>query len=166
MATTAFKGNDVSTVGDLPKVGDKLSSFTLTNSGLEDVALEDFEGTKILNIFPSIDTGICAMSVRKFNEHAEQLGDINVLNVSMDLPFALDRFSSAENIDAAVNLSAFRSTFPNVTGVQMTDGPMRGLCARAVLIADGDNVVQYVQLVPEITQEPDYDDVLDALGEG
>jgi thiol peroxidase len=166
MATTAFKGHDVSTVGDLPSVGDELTSFTLTNASLEDVTLDDFEGTKILNIFPSIDTGICAMSVRKFNEHAAELGDINVLNVSMDLPFALDRFSSAENIDAAVNLSAFRSTFGDETGVRMSEGPMRGLCARAVLIADDDNIVQYVQLVPEITQEPDYEAVLEALGEG
>jgi thiol peroxidase len=163
MATTAFKGNDVSTVGELPEVGDTLPDFELTNGDLEDVGLDSFDGIKILNIFPSVDTGICAMSVRKFNEHAEELADINVLNVSMDLPFALGRFKSAENIDAAVNLSAFRSDFADKTGIEMADGPMRGLCARVVLIADGDNVVRYVELVPEITQEPDYEAALEAL---
>lgn len=163
MATTAFKGNDVSTVGDLPEVGDALPDFELTNGDLADVGLDSFDGIKILNVFPSVDTGICAMSVRKFNEHAEKLADINVLNISMDLPFALGRFKSAENIDAAVNLSAFRSDFAEKTGIEMADGPMRGLCARVVLIADGDNVVRYVELVPEITQEPDYEAALEAL---
>lgn len=165
MAKTALDGLDVSTVGDLPEVGDTLPSFELTNGDFEDVGLDAFDGIKILNIFPSIETGICAMSVRKFNEHAEELADINVLNVSADLPLALSRFSSAENIDTAVNLSAFRSDFGEKTGIELADGPWRGLCARTVIIADGDNVVRYIELVPDIAQEPDYEAALAALEE-
>ena len=165
MAETALQGTPIATVGDLPEVGDTIPDLALTNGDLEDVTLGDFEGTKVLNVFPSIDTGICAMSVRTFNEHAEELGEISVLNISQDLPFALGRFSSAENIDTAVNLSAFRSEFAGALGLRLAEGPMRGLCARAVLIVDGDNTVQYVQLVPEIAQEPDYEATLEALGE-
>ena len=165
MATITLKGNPIHTSGDLPAVGSKAPAFTLVDDGLKEVSLSDFGGNAVvLNIFPSIDTGICAMSVRAFNEKVGDRKGTKVVNISMDLPFALKRFCGAEGIDHAVSLSAFRSSFADDYALKITDGPMAGLCSRAVLVLDGDGVVRYAEQVPEIAQEPDYDAALAALG--
>lgn len=163
MATTAFKGNSVNTVGDLPAEGDKAPAFILVGEGLSELSSSELPGRKVLNIFPSIDTGVCAASVRKFNELAAELEGTTVINVSHDLPFAQARFCGAEGIDKVKVGSAFRSTFGEDYGVQMADGPMAGLLARSVVVVEEDGSVSHSQLVPEITQEPDYDAVLAAL---
>ena len=165
MATITLKGNPIHTSGDLPAVGSKAPAFTLVDDGLKEVSLSDFGGNGVvLNIFPSIDTGICAMSVRAFNEKVGDRKGTKVVNISMDLPFALKRFCGAEGIDHAVSLSAFRASFADDYALKITDGPMAGLCSRAVLVLDGDGVVRYAEQVPEIAQEPDYDAALAALG--
>lgn len=163
MATTAFKGNPVQTVGELPKVGDAAPDYTLTGTDLGDITAGSFEGRVVLNIFPSIDTGVCATSVRRFNELAAGLENTTVLCVSKDLPFAQARFCGAEGIENVVSASAFRSSFGEDYGLTMTDGPLAGLLARAVIVIDGGNVT-HVELVPEIGQEPDYDAAVAALG--
>lgn len=165
MATTAFKGSPVHTVGDLPGVGDVAPRFELTDTSLGDVTTAELAGSRVvLNIFPSVDTGVCAASVRRFNELAASLEDTKVVCVSADLPFALGRFCGAEGIDNVAAASSFRSDFGTAYGVTMTDGPLRGLLARSVVVLDGDGKVVYTQLVPEITQEPDYDAAIAALG--
>ncbi|MFC6696631.1 thiol peroxidase [Nocardioides daphniae] len=163
MATTAFKGNPVNTVGDLPAVGSKAPDFELVGAGLSQVTNDQGGKRLVLNIFPSVDTGICAASVRKFNELAADLEDTVVLNVSADLPFAQARFCGAEGIDNVVVGSVFRSSFGQDYGVTMADGPMAGLLARSVVVVEADGTVSYTQVVPEITTEPDYDAVLAAL---
>jgi thiol peroxidase len=157
MATTNFKGSPVHTNGELPKAGDKAPDFQLVKSDLSEVTLADFAGRKlILNIFPSIDTGICAASVRKFNQVASDNG-IPVLCVSKDLPFAASRFCAAEGLNDVITGSDFRyNTFARDYGVLMTDGPLQGLCARAVVVVDENGVVTYSEMVPEITNEPEY----------
>ncbi|HQV57069.1 MAG TPA: thiol peroxidase [Ilumatobacteraceae bacterium] len=165
MATTAFKGNPVNISGSVPAAGDKAPSFELTGVGLADVNSADLDGTRtVLNIFPSIDTGVCATSVRTFNKLAAGLDNTKVVCVSADLPFALGRFCGAEGIENVVAASTFRSDFGSDYGVTMTDGPLRGLLARSVVVVDGDGTVLYSELVPEITQEPDYDAAIAALG--
>ena len=165
MATTAFKGNPVNTSGDLPATGDSAPSFVLTGANLADVSSADLDGTRtVLNIFPSIDTGVCATSVRTFNKLAAGLDNTKVVCVSADLPFALGRFCGAEGIDNVVAASTFRSEFGSDYGVTMTDGPLRGLLARSVVVVDGDGKVLHTELVPEIAQEPDYDAAIAALG--
>ena len=165
MATTAFKGSPVHTVGDLPGVGDVAPRFELTDTSLGDVTTAELAGSRVvLNIFPSVDTGVCAASVRRFNELAASLEDTKVVCVSADLPFALGRFCGAEGIDNVAAASSFRSDFGTAYGVTMTDGPLRGLLARSVVVLDGDGKVLYTELVPEITQEPDYDAAIAALG--
>ncbi|HOF64109.1 MAG TPA: thiol peroxidase [Dermatophilaceae bacterium] len=165
MATTAFKGSPVHTVGDLPGVGDVAPRFELTDTSLGDVTTAELAGSRVvLNIFPSVDTGVCAASVRRFNELAASLEGTKVVCVSADLPFALGRFCGAEGIDNVAAASSFRSDFGTAYGVTMTDGPLRGLLARSVVVLDGDGKVLYTELVPEITQEPDYDAAIDALG--
>lgn len=164
MATTAFKGNPVETSGTLPAVGAKAPSFELVGTDLGAVSSADLDGTRtVLNIFPSVDTGVCAASVRKFNELAAGLDNTKVLCVSADLPFALKRFCGAEGIENVIAASTFRSDFASDYGVKMTDGPLTGLLARTVLVVDGDGKVLHSQLVPEITEEPDYDAALAAL---
>lgn len=163
MATTAFKGSPVSTVGELPAVGSTLPAYSLVGNGLSDVASGDLGGRVVLNIFPSIDTGVCAASVRRFNELASGLTDTTVVCVSKDLPFAQGRFCGAEGIENVTVGSAFRSSFGEDYGLTMLDGPLAGLLARAVVVADADGTVRYTELVPEITQEPDYDAALAAL---
>jgi thioredoxin-dependent peroxiredoxin len=158
MATTALKGAPVRTVGDLPEVGAPAPSFRLTGTDLADFAKEDLSGRRVvLNIFPSIDTGVCAKSVRTFNELAASLEDTVVVCASKDLPFAHQRFCGAEGIDNVAAASAFRSEFGDVLGVTMVDGPMAGLLARSVVVLDTDGTVLHAELVPEIGQEPDYD---------
>ena len=164
MATTAFKGNPAHTVGTLPKVGDKLPAFTLVDNGLSEVTLETYSGKKkVISIFPSLDTGVCAAALRTFNQKAAGLENTVILNVSCDLPFAQKRFCGAEGIEAAITASAFRSSLPDDYGVRLTDSPLKGLCARAVIVADASNTITYVELVPEITTEPNYEAALKAL---
>ena len=164
MATTAFKGNPVKTAGDLPAAGASAPAFDLVGDGLSALTSADVPGRVVLNIFPSIDTGVCAASVRKFNELAASLDNTTVVNVSKDLPFAQARFCGAEGIDKVKVGSAFRSSFGEDYGVTMTDGPMAGLLARSVVVLDADGKVVHSELVPEITQEPDYDAAVKALG--
>jgi thiol peroxidase len=158
MADITFKGNTVHTIGNLPAVGSKAPSFTLTGSALQSVTNGEFAGKNlVLNIFPSIDTGVCAASVRKFNVEAANLPDTVVLCVSKDLPFAQKRFCGAEGIDRVQTASWFRGPdFGAAYGVTMTDGPLAGLFARAVVVIDAAGIVQHTELVPEIAQEPDY----------
>lgn len=164
MATTHLQGNPVQTVGDLPSVGSKAPNFITTKSDLSDIRLADYSGkTVLLNIFPSIDTGVCAASVRRFNAEAASNPDVVVISVSMDLPFALDRFCAAEGIDRVITTSAFRSDFGDTYGVRLTDSSMAGLLARAVIVIDAEGKVKYTQLVEEITTDPDFDAALAAL---
>ncbi|VBB48661.1 lipid hydroperoxide peroxidase [uncultured Paludibacter sp.] len=157
MATTNFKGNPVKLSGELPAVGTKVPDFTLVKGDLSEVKLSDFEGKKlIINIFPSIDTGVCAASVRNFNKVASEKG-ITVLCVSKDLPFAQSRFCGAEGLSDVITASDFRyNTFATDYGLLQTEGPLKGLMGRAVVAVDENGVVTYTELVPEITQEPNY----------
>ena len=165
MAEITLKGNSVQTFGDLPAVGSRAPDFTLTGSDLQDLRLTDvLGGTVILNIFPSLDTAVCAMSVRRFNVEAGARPGVKVLCISADLPFAHARFCETEGIDNAVNLSSFRSPdFGRDYGVEIITGPLRGLLSRAVVIVNQEGIVVYTEQVPEITQEPDYEAALAAL---
>jgi len=163
MATTSLGGNPVATVGELPAPGDKAPAFELVGNDFSPVTLP--EGTRtVLNIFPSIATGVCSASVRKFNELASGLDNTTVLCVSNDLPFALDAFCGAEGIDNVVTASAFRSGFGEDYGVRMLDGKWAGLLARAIVVIDTDGSVIHNQVVPAIGTEPDYDAAVAALG--
>lgn len=162
MATTALKGSPVSTTGDLPAPGETAPEFHLTGTDLSDVTRPEGRRT-ILNIFPSVDTGVCAASVRKFNELAASLDNTSVICVSADLPFALSRFCGAEGIDNVTAASVFRSSFGEDYGATMADGPMRGLLARSVVVLDESGTVLHTEVVPEIGQEPDYDAAVAAL---
>jgi thiol peroxidase len=165
MADIKFKGNPIHSVGTLPAVGSKAPDFKLTKTDLSDVSLKDFAGKKvILNIFPSIDTGVCATSVRKFNTEAAGLANTVVVGVSKDLPFAHKRFCGAENITGVVTTSDLREgSFGKAYGVTMTDGPLAGLFSRSIVVLDEQGSVKYVEQVPEITQEPDYAKALAAV---
>jgi thiol peroxidase len=164
MATVEHRGAPVHTVGDLPTAGSPLPAFTLTGSDLEEFGPEVAAGRRIvLNIFPSIDTRTCALSVRRFNELAARLPDTLVLCVSADLPYAQKRFCGAEGIENVVTGSSFRSAFGRDFGVTLLDGPMRGLLSRAVVVADAAGTILYTEQVPSIGQEPDYDAALAAL---
>jgi thioredoxin-dependent peroxiredoxin len=163
MATTQFGDTTVHTVGDLPAVGTPAPSFTLTGGDFADVSRTD--GTRtVLNIFPSIGTGVCQASVRRFNEIAASLDNTQVICVSQDLPFALASFCGAEGIDNVVVGSAFRSGFGTDYGVTLADGKWRGLLARAVVVVDTDGTVLHQQLTSAIGTEPDYDAAVAALG--
>lgn len=166
MATVTLKGNPIHTNGELPATGQQAPGFTLTGKDLGDVTLADFAGRrKILNIVPSLDTGVCAAQTRHFNQAAAGLDNTVVLVASADLPFAQGRFCATEGIDNVVTLSMMRDkSFASDYGVLLTDGPMAGLAARAVLVLDEHDVVRHAELVPEIAQEPDYDAALAALG--
>lgn len=166
MAMITFKGSAVKTDGTLPAVGDPAPDFMLVQNDLSELLLDDLKGRKvILNIFPSLDTGVCAMSVRKFNEQASRIPNAVILCVSKDLPFAQARFCGAEGIENVKTVSTFRcDCFEKRYGVLMVDGPLRGLLARAVVVLDEEGKVLYTELVPEITQEPDYDAALAAVG--
>lgn len=164
MANITMNNDPVTTTGDLPAVGEVAPDFTLVGGDLSDVKLSDFEGTRVvLNIFPSIDTGVCAASVREFNKLAETADSTAVICVSKDLPFAASRFCAAEGIDGVTTASAFRSTFGDDYGVTMVDGPLEGLLSRSVVIIGEDGKVIYTEQVPEIKQEPDYDAAREAL---
>ncbi|MGO1660054.1 MAG: thiol peroxidase [Marinobacter sp.] len=165
MSTVTLDGNPVDVSGQFPQNGDTAPAFTLTSSGLEEVTLDNWAGQrKILNIIPSIDTGVCAASTRKFNEKASALDNTAVLVVSADLPFAAARFCGAEGLDNVSTLSTFRNhSFQQNYGVAMQDGPLASLCARAVVVLDENNKVIHSQLVNEIKDEPDYDAALKVL---
>lgn len=165
METVHFKDQPVHTYGSLPQVGTAAPSFNLTGASLAPVKLEDFKGkTVVLNIFPSLDTEVCARSVRRFNEEASKLPETAVVCVSQDLPFAMSRFCSLEGLENVIPASAFRSPqFGEKYGVMLVDGPLAGLLTRAVVIIGPDGTVKYRELVPEITSEPDYDAALRVL---
>lgn len=166
MATITLKGQEIHTSGELPAVGSKAPDFVLVDRDLNDRTLADFRGRKkLLSIVPSLDTPVCATSTRKFNDHAQGRDDVVMLVISADLPFAQARFCGAEGVDKVVTLSMMRSRkFAKDYGVLITDGPLAGITARAVLVLDEDDVVRHAELVPEIAQEPDYDRALAALG--
>jgi thiol peroxidase len=165
MATITLKGNPIHTMGQLPAVGTPCPDFQLVAGDLSEATLATFGSKrKVLNIVPSLDTGICQMSARRFNTEAGTLPDTVIINISADLPFAQKRFCEAEKLSHVVNLSSFRSPpFGHAFGVVITDGPLAGLLSRAVLVLDARNRVVLAQQVPEIVQEPDYEAVLQAL---
>jgi thiol peroxidase len=160
-----MRGKPVHTAGDLPAVGSAAPAFTLTGKDLKPVSLANLAGQNVvLNIFPSIDTAVCATSVRTFNQRAAGLEGTTVVCVSADLPFAAGRFCGAEGIENVSTGSTFRNPeFLTDYGVGMVDGPLAGLCARAVVVIDGSGKVVHSELVPEIAQEPDYDAALNAV---
>jgi thioredoxin-dependent peroxiredoxin len=166
MATITLQGNEFHTAGELPRVGSKAPDFTLTDRDLNDVSLSRWMGSKkLLSIFPSVDTPVCAESTRKFNDYARTHEDSMMLMISADLPFAQKRFCGAEGLENVVTLSTMRSSdFARGYGVLISDGPLAGLTARAVVVLDENDTVVHAELVPEIGQEPDYDAALKALG--
>ncbi|MEZ0050002.1 thiol peroxidase [Mycobacterium sp. MAA66] len=162
MAQITLRGNPINTVGELPAVGSPAPAFALTGNDLGPVTNDQFTGkTVVLNIFPSVDTPVCATSVRTFNERAAASG-ATVVNVSKDLPFAQKRFCGAEGIENVTTASAFRDSFGEDYGIVLADGPMAGLLARGIVVIGADGNVAYTELVPEIAQEPNYDAALDA----
>lgn len=165
MAKVTFKGNEVHTNGTLPAVGAEAPDFKGVKSDLSELSLSDLKGKKIvINVFPSLDTSVCATSVRHFNKAAASFSNTVVLAVSKDLPFAHGRFCTTEGINKVVTLSAFRcSCFEDKYGMLLTDGPLKGLFARGVIVVDEAGKVVYTELVPEITTEPNYDAALAAL---
>lgn len=165
MATVNFKGNPVKISGNLPQKGGKAPSFSLVKNDLGKTSLDDFRGSKvILNIFPSIDTGVCAASVRHFNQDAANLENTKVLCISRDLPFAQTRFCGAEGLKNVITLSEFgKGDFGTSYGLTMEEGPLEGLLARAVVVLDEEGKVIYEELVPEITQEPNYEAALKSV---
>ena len=164
-SSVTLKGNPVDVAGNLPKVGSTAPNFTLVDKALADVTLETFAGKrKVLNIFPSVDTPTCAASIRAFNKLAAGMHNTVVLNISADLPFAQSRFCAAEGIDNVQNLSSMRGRdFLMNYGVLLFTSKLAGLCARAVIVIDESNKVTYVELVPEIANEPNYDAAIAAL---
>jgi thiol peroxidase len=165
MAKITLKGNPVNTSGNLPAKGTKAPEFTLVKSDLGTLKLSELSGKKlILNIFPSLDTSVCATSVRKFNQAAAGMTNAAVLAISKDLPFAHGRFCSTEGITNVITLSGFRdSAFGKAYGINIIDGSLAGLYARSIVVIDEAGKIIYTQLVPEITQEPDYDAAINAL---
>lgn len=165
METIYFKGTPCHTYGNVPAVGSKAPCYALVDKDLRDFSCLDYLDRRvILNVFPSLDTEVCAMSVRRFNTEAAALDNTTVICVSMDLPFAQKRFCAANDIDNVVVASAFRAPlFAQKYGLQMVDGPLAGLLARAVIVLDEDRNVVYTQLVNEITEEPDYEAAIAAL---
>ncbi|THB79164.1 MAG: thiol peroxidase [Desulfobulbaceae bacterium] len=165
MATITLKGNEIQTVGSLPEVGSDAPDFTLVKTDLSETSLKDYAGkTLVLNIFPSIDTGVCAASTRRFNSEASGKDNVVVVCISADLPFAHGRFCEAEGLTDVVPTSVFRAPeFGKAYGQTITTGPLTGLLARAVVVVDGSGQVKYTEQVPEIGQEPNYDAALAAL---
>jgi thioredoxin-dependent peroxiredoxin len=165
MAQTKLGESVVNTTGNLPSIGSTAADFTLTGNDLKEVELKNFAGKNvILNIFPSIDTSVCATSVREFNKRAASLADTVVLCISEDLPFAMKRFCGAEGIDKVVTLTGFRNpAFGKNYGVELIDGGFKGLFARAIVVIGKDGKVKHTELVPQIGQEPNYDAALSAL---
>lgn len=165
MATVTLGGNPIHTNGELPKTGSKAPDFKLVNTDLSIASLADFAGSKVvLNIFPSIDTGTCATSVRTFNAKASTLANTKVLCISRDLPFAQKRFCGAEGLENVINLSDFNTgSFGKTYGLEITDSVLAGLHSRVVIVLDENGVVKYAEQVPEIADEPNYESALAAL---
>jgi len=164
-SSVMLKGNPVDVAGNLPQIGSTAPSFTLVDEALQDVTLDTYAGKrKVLNLFPSVDTPTCASSVREFNKRASSMDNTVVINISADLPFAQKRFCAAEGIENVINLSTMRGReFLMNYGVLLFSSKLAGLAARAVIILDENNVVSYIELVPEITQEPNYEAAVAAL---
>lgn len=164
MASITLKGNAINTIGTLPAVGSTAPDFKLTKTDLSETSLKDFAGKKvILNIFPSLDTSVCATSIRKFNAEAQKLNNTVVLCISRDLPFSHSRFCSIEGLNNVVPLSELRDdNFSRTYGVKIIDGPMASLLSRAVVVIDETGKIKYTEQVPEITQEPNYEAALQA----
>lgn len=165
MAKVTLQGNAINTSGELPKVGSAAPDFKLVDAELNDRSLADYKGKKkLLNIVPSLDTGVCATSTKTFNDHAKQRSDVVMLVISADLPFAMGRFCSGAGVDKVIPLSMMRSkNFAKDYGVLITDGPLAGITARAVVVLDANDKVLYTELVPEIAQEPNYEKAIAAL---
>ena len=164
MAEITFKGSGIHTAGNLPAIGSEAKDFQLVSTDLSDKSLSDYKGKNVvLNIFPSINTGVCASSVRRFNEEASKLDNTVILCISKDLPFAQAEYCAAKGIENVEMLSDFRTDFGNEYGVIMTDGPLKGLLSRAVVVVDPEGKVVYQEQVPEIGQEPNYGAALKAL---
>ena len=165
MADITLGGNPVKTSGELPQTGTKAPDFTLVKTDLSTVSLADFKGSRVvLNIFPSVDTGTCAASVRKFNEKASGLENTKVLCISRDLPFAQNRVCGAEGLNNVISLSDFRDgNFGKSYGLTIANGPLAGLHSRVVIVIDENGTVKYTEQVPEIKDEPNYDNALAAL---
>jgi thiol peroxidase len=158
MALTAFRGTPTQTNGELPKIGNKAYFSNLVKNDLSEVNNETYQGKyKILSIFPSIDTGVCATSVRRFNKEATELKNTVVLNIACDLPFAMSRFCGAEGINQCETLSTFRSSFGSEWGLMLTESPLKGLLARAIIVLSPDDTVLHVELVNDIVNEPNYE---------
>jgi len=165
MASITLGGNPINTAGELPKVGSKLADFKLVKNDLSVATLSDFSGKKlVLNIFPSIDTGTCATSVRKFNESAAKLENTAVLCISRDLPFAQKRFCGAEGIENVINLSDFQEgSFGKANGLEIVDGPLAGLHSRVLIVTDAEGTILHTEQVGEIANEPNYEAALAVL---
>nr|WP_314895713.1 thiol peroxidase [uncultured Flavobacterium sp.] len=165
MASITLKGNPINTSGELPTVGSKISDFKLVKNDLSVASLGDFAGKKlVLNIFPSIDTGTCAASVRKFNESASKLKNTNVLCISRDLPFAQNRFCGAEGLENVINLSDFQAgDFGKTNGLEIVNGPLAGLHSRAIIVVDENGTITHTEQVGEIADEPNYEAALAVL---
>ncbi len=165
MATITLKGNEIHTNGDLPTTGTKAPDFVLVDGDLNNVSLETYSGKKkLLSIVPSLDTPVCAISTKKFNDHAQAREDVVFLMISADLPFAMTRFCTAEGAENVIPLAMMRShDFANDYGVLIEDGPLAGITALAIVVIDEDNKVLHSQLVSDIADEPDYDAALAAL---
>jgi thiol peroxidase len=165
MATVTLKGNPINTSGELPKIGTKAPDFKLTATDLSTKTLSDFKGNKlVLNIFPSIDTGTCATSVRTFNREASELENTKVLCISHDLPFAHARFCGAEGLENVISLSDFKDgSFGKAYGLNFVTGPLEALHSRSVIVLDENGIIKYTEQVPETVDEPNYKAALDAL---
>lgn len=159
MATINFKGNPIQTDGEFPQVGSQAPEFKMIKSDLSEVSLADLKGKKIIfNIFPSVDTAVCALQLKTFSQKAAKLDNVVLLFASMDLPFALNRFCAAEGVENAMTVSDFRyHSLAESYGVKMTDGPLSGLYARATLVLDENHNIVYSELVSDVVNEPDYD---------
>ena len=165
MAKITLQGNPINTNGELPKVGSQAPDFKLVDKDLADRSLADYKGKKkLLNIVPSLDTPVCATSTKKFNDQAKGRDDVVMLVIAADLPFAMGRFCTGEGVDKVIPLSMMRSkNFAKDYGVLITDGPLAGITARAIVVIDENDKVVYTEMVPEIKQEPNYDTALAAL---
>ena len=166
MAKITLGGTETNTIGNLPTVGSAAPDFTLVSKDMQEKTLASYHGQKvILNIYPSIDTGVCAMSTKKFNQEASKLGNTRIVCVSKDLPFALKRYCDAEGIDNLDNLTNFRDggDFGKNYGVEIIEGAFKGLNARAVVVVDEEGLIKYTELVPEVGQEPNYEQALAAI---
>lgn len=164
MAHIKLKGNDIHTRGSVPDISSVAHDFTMVKDDLSEINLYSIKAQyKLLNIFPSIDTGTCAASVRRLNKEAADLGNVAVINLSMDLPFALKRFCGAEGIDKAMTASLFRSDFLKYFPIEMTDGPLKGLCSRVIMVLNDRNEILHSEQVADIVNEPNYEETLRAL---